>query len=202
MHLVCTGNTVWSQLSMNHTITGLFGLKGTLKPTQCQPPAMGRAAIHQIRLPRAPSNLAFSAPGMGHHSFSGQLCQGLTALWVKNFCLISNLSLPSFNLKLFPLVLSLWDHDGRRSFGWQGVRTSGHLALHSFGTRLRKRMKVQGFISNNSPGVFWELLVIYIASLSRWDWILESSVCTFRLWCTQMSIHRTCEVYEMVLVVL
>ena len=36
-------------------------LEGTLKITQFQPPAMGRAAPHQLRLPRAPSNLALSA---------------------------------------------------------------------------------------------------------------------------------------------
>ena len=47
-------------------------LEWTLKPTQFQPPAMGRAATQQLRLPRAPSNLALSAPWMGHHSFSGQ----------------------------------------------------------------------------------------------------------------------------------
>ena len=36
-------------------------LEGTLKPTQSQPRALGRAASHQLRLPRAPSNLALSA---------------------------------------------------------------------------------------------------------------------------------------------
>lgn len=34
---------------------------------------------------------------------------------------------------------------GRRSFGWQGARTPGHLALHRFWTRLLKRTKVQVF---------------------------------------------------------
>ena len=37
----------------------------------------------------------------------GNLCQCFTTLTVKNFFLISNLNLPSFSLKLFPLVLSL-----------------------------------------------------------------------------------------------
>jgi len=32
-----------------------------LKPTQFQPPAMGRAAAHQLKLSRAPSNLALRA---------------------------------------------------------------------------------------------------------------------------------------------
>ena len=45
----------------HHRITEWFGLEGILKPTQFQPPAMGRAATHQLRLPRAPSNLALSA---------------------------------------------------------------------------------------------------------------------------------------------
>jgi len=35
-------------------------LEGTLKPTQLQPSALGRAAPHQLRLPRAPSNPALS----------------------------------------------------------------------------------------------------------------------------------------------
>ena len=37
-----------------------LGLEGTLKTIQFQPPAMGRIATHQIRLPRAPSSLALS----------------------------------------------------------------------------------------------------------------------------------------------
>ena len=52
-------------------------------------------------------------PGLEHlqaqsiHSLSGQLFQHLTTLTVKNFPLISNPNLPSFNLKPFPLVLPL-----------------------------------------------------------------------------------------------
>jgi len=42
-----------------------FVLEETLKPTQLQPPAMGRAAPHQLRIPRAPSNLALSIQGWG-----------------------------------------------------------------------------------------------------------------------------------------
>ena len=45
----------------------------------------------------------WALPGMmGHHSFSGQLCQRLTAIWGKNFHLTSNLNLPSFSLKPSP----------------------------------------------------------------------------------------------------
>jgi len=47
--------------TMNHRMREWFGLGGTLKPMQCQPPAVGRAATHRIRLPRAASNLALSA---------------------------------------------------------------------------------------------------------------------------------------------
>ena len=43
--------------------------------------------------------------GWGTHSFSGQLCQRLTAP-SKDFFLMSNLNFPSFSLKTFPLVLS------------------------------------------------------------------------------------------------
>ena len=43
--------------------------------------------------------------GWGIHSLSGQLFQHLTPLSVKNFPLISNLNLPSFNLKPFPAII-------------------------------------------------------------------------------------------------
>jgi len=46
----------------------------------------------------------WTPPGMGHLS---NLFQHLTTLIVKNFSLTSNLNLPSFNLKPFPLVLLL-----------------------------------------------------------------------------------------------
>jgi len=37
-----------------------FELEGTLKPSQPQPPALGRAACPPLRLPRAPCNLAWN----------------------------------------------------------------------------------------------------------------------------------------------
>ena len=52
-------------------------------------------------------------PGLEHlqgwaiHSFSGQQCQYLTILLVKNFPLTSNLNLPSFSLTPSSLILSL-----------------------------------------------------------------------------------------------
>jgi len=37
----------------NHRITEWLRLEGNLKPAQSRPPAMERAAPHQLRLPRA-----------------------------------------------------------------------------------------------------------------------------------------------------
>jgi len=45
--------------------------------------------------------------GWGIHSLLGQPVQCVTTLCVKNFFLVSNLHVPCFSLKLFPLVLSL-----------------------------------------------------------------------------------------------
>jgi len=75
-------------LPTDHRLTERFGLQ-TLKPIQFQPPALGRAAPHQLGLPRPPSNLASST----------SRDRAPTA----SFLLISNLNLPSFCLKLFSL---------------------------------------------------------------------------------------------------
>jgi len=40
-------------------------LEGTFKVIRFQPPAMGRAATHQLRLPRAPSILALNTSRNG-----------------------------------------------------------------------------------------------------------------------------------------
>ena len=53
-------------------------------------PAVGRAAPHQLRLPRAHSTWPY-LQGWGTHS-SGQQCRGLNTLWVKNFLLTPNLN--------------------------------------------------------------------------------------------------------------
>ena len=102
----------------DHGIIEWLGLEGTSRIMKLQtplPPTTGRATnLHisdQPRLPRAPSNLAFNTSkmrdGQGIHSLSGQLFQHLTTLIAKNFPLTSNLNLPSFNFKPFPLVLPL-----------------------------------------------------------------------------------------------
>jgi len=69
---------------------------------------MSRDIFHQIRLLRAPSNLALNTAREGAATASqGKLVQCFTTLMVKNFFLTSNLNLPSFSLESFPLVLSL-----------------------------------------------------------------------------------------------
>ena len=49
----------------------------------------------------------WAPPGMGYHSFSGQLCQRYTTFTVKNFHLSSILNLTSSSLNWFPIALSL-----------------------------------------------------------------------------------------------
>ena len=48
-----------------HRITEWLELEGTLKLIQFQLPATGRAATHQLRLPRAPSSLALNTSRNG-----------------------------------------------------------------------------------------------------------------------------------------
>jgi len=61
---------------------------------------MGRDTFHQIRLLKAPSNLALNTAREGVFTVSlGNVFEGLTALTAKNFFLIPNVNLPSFSLK-------------------------------------------------------------------------------------------------------
>jgi len=85
--------------SWNCRITERFGLERTSNPASPNsvpwaglPPSSSGCPGPHPTWPRAP-------PGMGHHSFYGQLCQHLTALRVKKVFLTSNLNLPSFSLK-------------------------------------------------------------------------------------------------------
>jgi len=88
----------------------MLGLEGTSRIMKLQPhpPRQGHQPVHLIPAQAAQGPIQ---PGLEHlqgwgiHSLSGQLFQHLTALIVKNFPLTSNLSLPSFNFKPFPLVL-------------------------------------------------------------------------------------------------
>jgi len=79
--------------------------------------------------------------GWGIHSLLGQPVQCVTALWVKNFLLISNLNLSCRSLKRFPLVLSLFPRSSQNfthlCSGYQGCATiapSGPTLVHSLGT--------------------------------------------------------------------
>jgi len=68
----------------------------TLRPSSSNPPATSRNKFLQLRLPRAPSNLALSTSRDGAPTASlGSLCQCLTTLWVNNFFLTAYLNLPS-----------------------------------------------------------------------------------------------------------
>jgi len=79
-----------------------------IKDHLVHPPAMGRNPLHQTRVLQALSNLALNTAREGAATGSlGNLGQGLTALTVKNFFLMSNLNLLSFSLKPLPLVPSL-----------------------------------------------------------------------------------------------
>ncbi|KAK4818643.1 hypothetical protein QYF61_016614 [Mycteria americana] len=62
-------------------IIAWFGLEGTFTGHLVQPPAMGRDIFHQIRLLRAPSNLALNVSRDGASTTSlGDLLQGFTTL--------------------------------------------------------------------------------------------------------------------------
>ena len=81
-------------------------LKAHPAPTR----AVCRAASHQLKLPRAPSNLVFSASRDGAPTASLGSCASVSLpSELKKFFLVSNLNVPSFSLKLFALVLSLLD---------------------------------------------------------------------------------------------
>ena len=60
--------------STNNRITEWVRLETNLKSIQFQPHAMGRVAIHQIRLPMAPSNLALRKNYVRHQCV-GELAQ-------------------------------------------------------------------------------------------------------------------------------
>jgi len=66
---------------LKHRIIEQLELEGTLKIIQFQCPCYGLAVLHQIRLPRIPSNLASSTSRDGApRTFPGNLCQVLPML--------------------------------------------------------------------------------------------------------------------------
>ena len=68
---------------------------------------MGRVANHWIRLTRALFNLTLNT---NRDKTSTVSLGNLFELWVNNFSPVSNLNLPPFSLKSFPLVLPLSNH--------------------------------------------------------------------------------------------
>jgi len=96
----CTG---FASACVFHRITECFGLEGTVRGDLVQPlPAVGRGIFSQIRLLRAPSNLALTVPrDEASTTPLGSLCQPFTTLTALNFFLNPS----SVNLKPLPLVL-------------------------------------------------------------------------------------------------
>ena len=79
----------------------------TFKGHVVNSPAINRDTHRHIRLLRDPSSLALRVSRDWASTTSlGNLFQCLTSLTVNEIFLISNLNLPTFSLKTFPLVLS------------------------------------------------------------------------------------------------
>jgi len=70
-------------------VIGQLRLEETLKTVELYPPAVGRAATHQLRLPRAPSNQALNTPKDGSSMAS------LGSLFCLTIFLSTALSIPS-----------------------------------------------------------------------------------------------------------
>ena len=88
----------------DHRITEWPGLKRTTVIIEFQPPCY--VPGHQPPDQAAQSHIQPGLErlqGWGTHSLLGQPVQCVTTLWVKNFLLISNLSLPCLGLKPFSL---------------------------------------------------------------------------------------------------
>lgn len=103
--------THWMPLSTAQIITEQLAFKGTTKPTQPQPHAMGRDTTHHPSCP-GPIQLGLELQGWGMTTSLGRQCQGLAALTVRNF---PSLNLPSFSLKppmgCRPASAQQWEED-------------------------------------------------------------------------------------------
>jgi len=89
------------------TIIEWFGLEGTFRGHLAQPPCSEQQYLQLDQAARSPIQPGLERFRGGASTTSlGNLCQCFTTLIVKNFFLISSLSLPSFSLKPLPLVLS------------------------------------------------------------------------------------------------
>jgi len=67
---------------------GWFGRDLKAHPVPAPLPWAG--CPHQLRLPRTHPTWPWAPPGMRHPQLSGQQCQGLTTLIMKNFLLTSS----------------------------------------------------------------------------------------------------------------
>ena len=98
------------EMKGNHRVTESFEKEGTLTCHLIQLPSHEQGHLQLSQVLRAPSSLTLGVFKGGAPTTSlGNLCQCLTSLIVKNFFPMSNLNLPSFSVKPFPLVLSQLD---------------------------------------------------------------------------------------------
>jgi len=92
------------EASQYYRITETFELEGTLRGLLVQPPFSEQGCQQPDQVFRAPSSLTLNVSrGRTFTTTLGNVLQYLTTLSVKNVFLISNLNLPSFSLKPFPL---------------------------------------------------------------------------------------------------
>ena len=82
--LNCGTGEFSSNHRMNYRITEWLGLEGNLRLAPLQPlPWAGLSPTSSGCLGPHPT-WSWAPPRIGHHSFSKQLCQYVTTLWVKN----------------------------------------------------------------------------------------------------------------------
>lgn len=94
------------ELLLNHRTIGWFALGGTFKGHLVQPHCNKQGHLPIIRLLLTLSNLALKVSKVGScTTYLGHLLQCFY-LFIKNFFLLSSLSVLSFSLKLLSLVLS------------------------------------------------------------------------------------------------
>ena len=96
---------------------------------QFQAPAMCGVTNQQTRLPRATSSLALNASRDGASTTSsGNLCQCIITLWVKNFLLKSNLNLPSHfdNIPTCPITIHPCKQPFFLQFIWSSQISEGY----------------------------------------------------------------------------
>jgi len=90
-----------------HRVLGSCELEGTCKGHLVQIPSSEQGHLQLDQVLRFPSGLTLCVSTDGASTSSPlKLCQCLTTFILNNFFLLSNLILPSFSSKPFPLVLS------------------------------------------------------------------------------------------------